>query len=65
MSDEKTEAQAKKQAFMVGPFFSIGFIGWQVIKGQSLGIEDVMVGLLLGIIVSMASYIMVLKKGKK
>ena len=53
MSNGNTENQAKKQAFIFGPLFvAIGFIGWKVINGQSLGIEDIMVGLLLGVSLS-------------
>ncbi|MBU1016951.1 MAG: hypothetical protein ABIJ36_03420 [Patescibacteria group bacterium] len=62
--NEDTEKQAKKQAFIVGPLVAIGFIGWRVIKGQSLGIEDIMVGLLLGVIVALVSYITISKKKK-
>jgi|GEM_PF-5669056 len=64
MSNGNLENQARKQAFIVGPLFAFGFIGWRVIKGQSLRIEDIMVGLLLAVIVSLVRYIMVSKKQK-
>lgn len=47
---------AKKRAITTAIFFSVGWIGWQAIKGEAGSLDNLMVGVLLGVIIGMAVY---------
>jgi len=53
---------AKKRAITTAFFFSAGWIGWQVIRGEAGNFDKLIVGVLLGIIIGLIVYMSVRNK---
>lgn len=65
MSNRLDEKKVILQAAILGIVFTLSFLGWNLLKGREVGLDDFIVAILIGIIVGMGNYIIGIKKAKK